>query len=229
MKQPIFFTGSAPLTGKHINISPKGLPSSSFSILGPNLCAYIDATGSGCETISHVHENGRVTIMFCSFDKAPQIMRLFCTARVVEFDEPDFGEWIKRMGEKRVTAMRAIIVLDVFKVGLFFFLGTFRYVLSFCIICILSPCLYNTLHQHPTHPPPRSKHHAATPSPISPQNQTQKTARNKSPTSTTATPWAIGAASRSTRGPSTPTARRITRIRWMDCPGCAGQGGIRVI
>ena len=116
MKQPIFFTGSAPLTGKHINISPKGLPSSSFSILKPNLCAYIDATGSGCETISHVHENGRVTIMFCSFDKAPQIMRLFCTARVVEFDEPDFGAWIKRMGEKRVTAMRAVIVLDVFKV-----------------------------------------------------------------------------------------------------------------
>lgn len=116
MKQPIFFTGSAPLTGKHINISPKGLPSSSFSILEPNLCAYIDATGSGCETISHVHENGRVTIMFCSFDKAPQIMRLFCMARVVEFDERDFGAWIKRMGEKRVTAMRAVIVLDVFKV-----------------------------------------------------------------------------------------------------------------
>ena len=122
MKQPIFFTGSAPLTGKHINISPKGLPSSTFSILGPNLCAYIDATGSGCETISHVHENGRVTIMFCSFDKAPQIMRLFCTARVVEFDEEEeFGMWIKRMGEKRVTAMRAVIVLDVFKVGAFFF------------------------------------------------------------------------------------------------------------
>lgn len=112
----VFFTGSAPLTGKHINISPKGLPSSSFSILGPNLCAYIDATGSGCETISHVHENGRVTIMFCSFDKAPQIMRLFCTARVVEWDEPDFGSWLKRMGEKKVTAMRAVIILDVFKV-----------------------------------------------------------------------------------------------------------------
>jgi hypothetical protein len=118
MKQPVFFTGSAPLTGKHINISPKGLPSSSFSILTPNLCAYIDATGSGCETISHVHENGRVTIMFCSFDKAPQIMRLFCTGRVVEFDDPGFGGWIKRMGEKRVTAMRAVIVLDVFKVRL---------------------------------------------------------------------------------------------------------------
>jgi hypothetical protein len=116
MKQMVFFTGSAPLTGKHVNISPKGLPASSFSILSPNLCAYIDATGSGVETISHVHENGRVTIMFCSFSAAPQIMRLFCTARVVEWDEPDFGSWLKRMGEKKVTAMRAVIILDVFKV-----------------------------------------------------------------------------------------------------------------
>ena len=117
MSQPIFFTGSAPLTGKHINISPKGLPSSSFSVLSPNLCAYVDATGSGCETISHVRENGRVTVMFCSFEKAPMIMRLFCKGRVVEWDEPGFGGWVERMGEKRVTAMRAIVVLEVFKVS----------------------------------------------------------------------------------------------------------------
>ena len=83
MKQAVFFTASAPLRGRHINGSPKGLPATSCSILNPNLCAYVDATGSGIETVSHIQENGRVTIMFCSFETSPRIMRFFCTGRVI--------------------------------------------------------------------------------------------------------------------------------------------------
>ena len=52
LKQAVFFTASAPLNGCHINLSPKGLPATSFSILNPNLCSYVDATGSGIETVS---------------------------------------------------------------------------------------------------------------------------------------------------------------------------------
>lgn len=116
MKQPCFFTASAPLRGQHINLSPKGLPSTSFSILNPNLVGYVDATGSGIETISHIQENGRCTIMFCSFDASPRIMRLFCTGRVVPWDHPQFDEWRKRMGNKHFEGMRAVILLDVWKV-----------------------------------------------------------------------------------------------------------------
>lgn len=119
LKQAVFFTASAPLRGRHINLSPKGLPATSFSILNPNLCAYVDATGSGIETVSHILENSRVTIMFCSFETSPRIMRLFCTGRVVEWNEPGFEGWLTRMGNKRFTGMRAVILLDVFKVGLF--------------------------------------------------------------------------------------------------------------
>ena len=36
MNQAIFFTASAPTYGKHVNLSPKGLPSTSFSVLSPN-------------------------------------------------------------------------------------------------------------------------------------------------------------------------------------------------
>lgn len=116
-KQSVFFTASAPLAGKHVNISPKGLPSCSFSILGPNQAAYVDATGSGSETISHVYENGRITIMFCSFDASPRIMRLFCKGRVIEWDQPGFDTLWKKMGIARpVEGARAIILLDVFKV-----------------------------------------------------------------------------------------------------------------
>lgn len=118
LKQAVFFTASAPLTGRHVNISPKGLPSSSFSILNPNFCAYVDATGSGNETISHLLENGRVTIMFCSFEASPRIMRFFCTGHVVEWNEPGYEGWLKRMATKEVPGARAVILLDVFKVSL---------------------------------------------------------------------------------------------------------------
>ncbi|KAL3421553.1 pyridoxamine phosphate oxidase-like protein [Phlyctema vagabunda] len=117
MSQPVFFTASAPLAGSHINISPKGLPSSTFTVLSPTQCAYIDATGSGSETIAHMYENGRCTIMFCSFGPSPRIMRFFCTGRVVEWDTPAFYPLLARMGKhKKVDGARAIILLDVWKV-----------------------------------------------------------------------------------------------------------------
>ncbi|KAK8193103.1 pyridoxamine phosphate oxidase family protein [Phyllosticta capitalensis] len=118
LSQPIFFVASAPLTGAHINLSPKGLTSQSLAVLGPNQVAYLDATGSGCETISHIYENGRVTLMACSFGRVPRIMRLFCTGRVIEKGaQDDYEAWLKRTGIKHgVDACRAVIVLDVFKV-----------------------------------------------------------------------------------------------------------------
>ncbi|KAL2869179.1 uncharacterized protein BJX67DRAFT_370847 [Aspergillus lucknowensis] len=116
LKQQVFFTASAPLRGRHINISPKGLPDASFAILGPNEVAYVDATGSGGETISHLRENGRITILFCSFDASPRILRLFCTGSVIEWSDPGFQPFLERMGGKSMVAARAVIRLDVFKV-----------------------------------------------------------------------------------------------------------------
>ncbi|PGH14533.1 hypothetical protein AJ79_03026 [Helicocarpus griseus UAMH5409] len=118
LAQPVFFVASAPTTGAHINLSPKGLPASSLAVLSPNSVAYVDATGSGNETISHLRENGRLTIMFCSFDAAPRILRLFCSGKVIEWDEPGFHAMLGKMGMagKYVEGARAVIVLDVFKV-----------------------------------------------------------------------------------------------------------------
>lgn len=115
MKQAVFFIASAPLNGKHVNVSPKGLPATCFRILNPNLCCYVDATGSGIETISHLRENGRATVMFCSFDASPRIMRVFCTGRVVEWCDPGFSGWLQRMGTKEIIGARAVIILDVFQ------------------------------------------------------------------------------------------------------------------
>ncbi|CAG8907231.1 unnamed protein product [Penicillium egyptiacum] len=116
LRQSVFFVASAPLRGRHINLSPKGLPDSCLAVLDPNQVAYIDSTGSGCETISHVRENGRITLMFCSFDASPRILRLFCTGTVIEWDQPEFGRCLQRMGKPPIVGARAIIQLDVFKV-----------------------------------------------------------------------------------------------------------------
>ena len=117
LQQPLFFTSSAPLCGQHVNVSPKGLASSTFTIFDKNHAGYIDATGSGIETISHIYENGRVTIMFCSFDATPRILRLFCRGRVVEADNPDFATTISRMGKNVFIGARAVILLDILKVS----------------------------------------------------------------------------------------------------------------
>jgi len=132
LAQPVFFAASAPLSGKHINVSPKGHPRRTLSLLSPNQAAYLDATGSGAETIAHVYENGRVTLLFCGFGRAPRIVRLFCRGRVVERGGREFGAWVARMrgagmeiaedgggegeGGMRLDGIRAVIVLDVWKV-----------------------------------------------------------------------------------------------------------------
>lgn len=63
-----------------------------------------------------MYENGRVTIMFCSFAKSPRIMRFFCMGKVVEWDAPGFEPLLKRMEKKTIEGARAVILLDVFKV-----------------------------------------------------------------------------------------------------------------
>ena len=116
LTQQVFFIASAPRFGKHVNISPKGLPASTFTVLNPNTACYIDATGSGAETIAHLYETRRATVMFCSFDKSPRIMRLFCTGRVVEFDDSQYQSLLTQMSKAHVDGARAVILLDIFKV-----------------------------------------------------------------------------------------------------------------
>lgn len=78
--QRIFFNASAPNQGR-INISPKGLDT--FRVLSDRRVGYLDLTGSENETAAHVAENGRLTLMFCSFENKPLILRLYGRGRVV--------------------------------------------------------------------------------------------------------------------------------------------------
>lgn len=89
-KQKLFFVSTAPLSGDGlVNNSPKGLDS--FRILDEHTVAYIDLVGSGVETIAHLKENGRITIMFCAFEGPPKILRFYGKGEVLERDTPDFA------------------------------------------------------------------------------------------------------------------------------------------
>jgi len=84
--QTVFFTGTAPLhlPNSHVNVSPKGYADSTFTIANSKCVWYQDATGSGVETIAHLYDNERITIMFCSFGPQPLIVRLFGKGKVYE-------------------------------------------------------------------------------------------------------------------------------------------------
>lgn len=113
-RQQVFFVGTAPSsTDGHLNISPKGLDT--FRILGPKSVAYLDLTGSGIETVAHLRENGRITIMFCAFEGRPLIVRLYGRGRVVE---PGDSEWDDRIALfPEYPGARSIIVVDVERVA----------------------------------------------------------------------------------------------------------------
>lgn len=117
--QPIFFTGSAATHGRRVNVSPKGLCESHFAIFSPNEVAYIDRIGSGCETIAHSYDNGRLCLLFISFGPAPRILRLFCRSEVVEFDSPRFPALMHKIAagkREEFDAARAVIICKVWQV-----------------------------------------------------------------------------------------------------------------
>jgi hypothetical protein len=113
--QPVFFVATAPLAGDgHVNLSPKGLQGT-FDVIGPTQVGYLDLTGSGVETIAHVRENGRITLMFCAFDGPPRIVRLFGAGRVVVPGDDGFADLERRFPALEGT--RSVIVVDVERIA----------------------------------------------------------------------------------------------------------------
>jgi hypothetical protein len=106
--QHIFFHASAPNQGR-INLSPKGLDT--FRVLSDQRVAYLDLTGSECETAAHIGENGRLTIMFCSFHDKPLILRLYGRGSVIHPRDARWPELRPRFPE--LPGARQIIVLDI--------------------------------------------------------------------------------------------------------------------
>ncbi|GLV73592.1 pyridoxamine 5'-phosphate oxidase family protein [Streptomyces hygroscopicus] len=112
-EQKIFFTATAPLAGDGtVNLSPKGL-TGSFAVLDELTVAYLDFAGSNAETVAHLRENGRITLMWCAFTGPPNIVRVHGRGEPVFRDDPRFPELLEHFPGIDVDAhgLRAIIVV----------------------------------------------------------------------------------------------------------------------
>jgi hypothetical protein len=113
-RQRMFFVATAPLAAEgHVNLSPKGLDT--FSVLGAHEVCYLDLTGSGVETIAHLRENGRITIMFCAFEGPPRIVRLQGRGRVDVRGTRRYDELAVRFPAH--LGSRSVISVDVERVA----------------------------------------------------------------------------------------------------------------
>lgn len=107
-QQKLFFTATAPTQGR-INLSPKGIDT--FRCIDEVTVAYLDLTGSGNETAAHLHENGRMTIMFCSFSEQPLILRLYGSGNVIHPGDRQWQEYHDYFSS--IPGLRQIIVLNI--------------------------------------------------------------------------------------------------------------------
>jgi|SRR5579875_68571 hypothetical protein len=112
--QHIFFVATAPLDpAGHVNLSPKGLDS--FRVIDPNTVAYLDLTGSGIETLSHLRENGRITIMFCALEGAPKILRLYGRGEAIEPGDWRFDHLLRLFPQ--FPGVRSIVVVSLDRIA----------------------------------------------------------------------------------------------------------------
>jgi hypothetical protein len=107
-KQSVFFVATAPQDGR-VNLSPKGM--NTFRCLSDREVAYLDLTGSGNETSAHLEENGRLTLMFCSFSAEPLILRLYGQGKVVRPRSPEWSQYISHF--EQIPGTRQIISMQI--------------------------------------------------------------------------------------------------------------------
>lgn len=135
LAQKLLYIASAPLSGEGcINVSPKGITDRNgagpfFGVIpeaagdGEKVVIrkfwYMDLTGSGIETTSHLHEpgNGRITVMLNAFEGPPRILRIYGKGRVLEYGTKEFNDLVASQGIKIIAGTRSIIVVDIFQVG----------------------------------------------------------------------------------------------------------------
>jgi hypothetical protein len=111
-RQHMFTVATAPLADDgHVNVSPKGLDA--LRIVDELTVAYLDYTGSGAETIAHVRENGRITLMWSAYDGPPRIVRVHGRGEVLALDDPRVaGLFELRAGARAVILVHADRVSD---------------------------------------------------------------------------------------------------------------------
>ncbi|GJL95053.1 MAG: pyridoxamine 5'-phosphate oxidase [Hyphococcus sp.] len=113
-KQKMFFVATAPLSADgSVNVSPKGYDS--LRIVDDTHVEWVDLGGSGIETVAHLRENARITLMFCAVEGAANILRLYGKGSAITFDDPNFSEALSRFDG--FDRGRAIIRIEIERVS----------------------------------------------------------------------------------------------------------------
>lgn len=108
IKQKLFFVGTA-ATDSKINISPKGMDS--FRIVNSKRVIWLNLTGSGNETAAHLLENDRITVMFCAFEGAPLILRIYGRAKTYHPRDAFYQDFINLF--PKIAGARQLIDIEV--------------------------------------------------------------------------------------------------------------------
>ncbi|RVX66151.1 hypothetical protein B0A52_09880 [Exophiala mesophila] len=134
LAQRVLYVASAPLSGDGcVNVSPKGITDKGGPFFGVlrepkknpddkdviKKFWYVDLSGSGIETTSHLHEpgNGRITVMFNAFEGPPRILRIYGKGTPLEYGTKEFNDLVKSENLKLINGTRSIIMVDIHQVG----------------------------------------------------------------------------------------------------------------
>lgn len=112
--QKMFFVATAPLSRDgHVNVSPKGYDS--FVVIDESTVAWLDLGGSGIETMAHLKENERITIMFCAFEGRANIVRLYGKGEAIQLDDARFPDLMKLFPD--FEKARAIVTVKLDRIS----------------------------------------------------------------------------------------------------------------
>jgi hypothetical protein len=107
-RQHLFFVATAARDGR-VNMSPKGMDT--LRIMDDNRIVWLNLSGSGNETATHLLDNPRMTLMFCAFEGDPMILRTYGTARVLHPRSEGWEDMIS--GFPQIAGSRQILDLSI--------------------------------------------------------------------------------------------------------------------
>ena len=110
-KQRIFFNASATAEGR-VNVSPRD--GAALKVLDANHVLYVDKTGSGNETAAHLLADGRLTLMFCAFEGAPMVLRLYGRGQIMRRGGTEYAALLaSEFGDEEPPGARQMVMLQV--------------------------------------------------------------------------------------------------------------------
>ena len=111
-EQRMFFVATAAPEGR-VNMAPKD--ADSLRVMGPNRIVWVNLTGAENETGAHLAESSRMTLMWCSFDKKPMILRAYGHATLTHPRDETWSELTAffplRYGSRQVIDLTVDFVL----------------------------------------------------------------------------------------------------------------------